>query len=50
LQLIADFKRWFGHEVPALVGRTGRPINEVAQISGRALQNWRQINRPGEPE
>jgi transcriptional regulator with AAA-type ATPase domain len=48
--LMADFKHWFGHEVLALAGRTGRPEGELAQISDRTLRKWRRSDHAGDAE
>jgi sigma54-dependent transcription regulator len=48
--LIADFKRWFGHEAAALAGRTGRPEVDLTRVSDRTLRKWRRSVHTGDPE
>jgi len=47
-RLIADFKRWFGHEVMALAARVGRPEAELTKVSDRTLRKWRSDRANGQ--
>ncbi|HMV69172.1 MAG TPA: hypothetical protein PKA64_20160, partial [Myxococcota bacterium] len=49
-RLIADFKSWFGHEVAALAGRTGRAEGDLARISDRTLRKWRRNDHASDAE
>jgi DNA-binding NtrC family response regulator len=40
-KVIADFKRWFGHEVASLAERIHRPVAELTTLNERTLRNWR---------
>ena len=49
-RLIADFKRWFAQEIPALARRTGRPESELTTMNERTLRNWRRKEDAEGPE
>ena len=41
-RVIAEFKRWFGHEVASLASRTGQAEADLTTMGGRTLRNWRR--------